>query len=976
VVWFRRAFTLDGPPDRADLVVTADNGVEVFLDGESILVGGEWWEPTWRELTEELEDDGEHLLAARVNNTGGPAAFLAELTLTSGDATTRIVSDEHWQFATVAEEGWEQPEHDDSTWQPARELARLGGEPWTALDATTWALAPLTLTPQATPAEELHVAQGFEVELLHSALPDEGSWVAMCFDDRGRMIVSDHYDGGLFRVTLPGRRDHGHRPGRPDPIWSDVATVVEPIDVDLSSANGLLWWDDALLVMVCRNASYDSGLYRVSDSDGDDQLDTVELLVPLQGGGDHGWHALVPHPDGRTIVTVAGNNTTMPELDGTRVPRLWDEDILLPRLDDPTGFMASTRAPGGCLYRIDPEGRTWELLSIGYRNPYDAAFHRSGDLFTFDADMEWDLNTPWYRPTRLCLVSSGSEYGWRSGSGKWPSHHLDGLPPVAELGPGSPVGVAFGYGAFFPERWADALYLADWSYGTVHAVHLAPDGSAWQGESEVFLSGAPLPVTDLAVNPKDGALYLITGGRNTQTGVYRVSHRATSRPRPKTATAKADASIAANATRALRLRLESWHGREDPEALATIWPALGHDDRFVRYAARVALEWQPVTWWRDEALDETDPRTSLTALAALARTRGGDVDTQDLRASLLQALGERTWEELDQTARLDWLRVHALAFTRLGPPDDQERELIRSRLQPVFPAGRPDLDGALCELLAYLQSPTLAHAAVPLLQDAPTREQQLDLARSLRTLDAGWTDELRAAWFTWLAQAERFGGGMSMAGFVRQIREDALAHLTPVTRADMEALTESMLAADAEPPAPSILAGRTTLRDWRLDELLPAVEARRTGRDFTRGRALFGATDCFRCHRMAGEGGAVGPDLTSVGSRFSARELLASILDPSETVSDQYERTVITTTDDRVTLGTIVNHHGNTMEVRTDMFRPGEITRIDRRLVQSIEPSSVSAMPEGLLGLLTEDEVADLVAYVLAGGREDHPAFR
>ena len=38
---------------------------------------------------------------------------------------------------------------------------------------------------------------------------------------------------------------------------------------------------------------------------------------------------------------------------------------------------------------------------MGYRNPYDLAFNRHGDLFTYDSDMEWDVNTPWYRPTRV-----------------------------------------------------------------------------------------------------------------------------------------------------------------------------------------------------------------------------------------------------------------------------------------------------------------------------------------------------------------------------------------------------------------------------------------------------------------------------------------------------------------------------------------------------------------------------------------------
>ena len=60
---------------------------------------------------------------------------------------------------------------------------------------------------------------------------------------------------------------------------------------------------------------------------------------------------------------------------------------------------------------------------MGFRNPFDIAFNRDGELFTYDSDMEWDVNTPWYRPTRVLHVTSGSEFGYRNGAGKWPAYY-------------------------------------------------------------------------------------------------------------------------------------------------------------------------------------------------------------------------------------------------------------------------------------------------------------------------------------------------------------------------------------------------------------------------------------------------------------------------------------------------------------------------------------------------------------------------
>ena len=120
------------------------------------------------------------------------------------------------------------------------------------------------------------------------------------------------------------------------------------------------------------------------------------------------------------------------------MPRVWGEDNLLPRMADGTGFMADEKAPGGFIYRVSPDGKDWELVSMGFRNPFDIAFNRDGELFTYDSDMEWDVNTPWYRPTRVLHVVSGGEFGYRNGAGKWPPTTSTACRPVVTSGPARP----------------------------------------------------------------------------------------------------------------------------------------------------------------------------------------------------------------------------------------------------------------------------------------------------------------------------------------------------------------------------------------------------------------------------------------------------------------------------------------------------------------------------------------------------------
>src|SRR5436190_9021091 len=313
------------------------------------------------------------------------------------------------------------------------------------------------------------------------------------------------------------------------------------------------------------------------------------------------------------IYVMNGNHTKVPkDLEPSSPHIRYQEDFLLPRQWDANGHAVGVLALGGHILRTDPDGKKWELLLGGFRNSYDFDFNADGEMFTFDSDMEWDWGLPWYRPTRINHCVIGGESGWRSGSAVWPDYYPDSLPPVVNIGVGSPTGVKFGTGSKFPEKYQRALYVMDWSYGRIIAVHLRPDGASYTGDFETFVRGKPLNVTSLQIG-RDGAMYFITGGRGTQSGLYRVTYTGHDTEPAETKSQVAENKLAAKA-RKLRHQLESYHGKKEPRAIDFAWPYLGSEDRFLSYAARIAIECQELSLWKQRALAETNVDAGLNAV--------------------------------------------------------------------------------------------------------------------------------------------------------------------------------------------------------------------------------------------------------------------------------------------------------------------------------------------------------------------------
>lgn len=808
--------------------------------------------------------------------------------------------------------------------------------------------ADLSAPPlEATPVDAIKTLPGFKVERLYSVPGNrQGSWVCLTVDDRGRLITCDQH-GSLYRITTP-------------PVGSSAPVKVERLKADIGGAQGLLYTHKCLYVVVSEGSVREPGLYRLRDTKGDDQFDSVELLRPIRGSGEHGPHAVILGPDGKSLYVVAGNFTKLPHPEKSIVPRIWDEDQLLKRLPDGNGFAAAIMAPGGWVCRTDLDGKTWEVAAIGMRNCYDIAFNSDGELFTYDNDMEWDVALPWYRPTRVCHLASGSDSGWRNGSGKFPAYYPDNLPAAVDIGLGAPTGIAFGYGTKFPAKYQQALYILDWTYGLIYAVHLQPQGASYTGSFERFLAGQPMPVTDIVVG-HDGALYFTIGGRGTQSGLYRVTYVGNE----STAPAKPVQNLQAEQARAVRHQLESFHGHADPKAIDFAWPYLSNSDRFLRWAARTAIEFQPAAEWQDRALAEPELEGRITAMVALARC--GD---RSIEPKIVDALNWIDWESLSHDQKLELLRAYGLTFARMGKPTAGVGKSVVAMLNRRFPTDDVQLDRELSALLVYLNAPGAVSKTMKMLK-APAQDEQLWAAYVLRTAEKGWTMPERREFFEWFHKAQEIHGGHSFPGYLREFKADAVSHLTT---SEKQALADVMK--DRPLDSAPILPPRPFVKDYTMAGLLPILQAGMHHRNFDRGHEMFAVANCFRCHRFGAEGTAIGPDLTGCAGRYNVHDLLESVIEPSKVIADQYRATIFELADGRKVVGRITNFMGNSISVSPNLLEPDNQIRVDRHNIESMRVSPISPMPTGLLNTLSQDEVLDLMAYLLSNGNPHHAVFQ
>ncbi len=395
--YFRKTFQAYSP-SRVQITIAADDEYILYVNGSQVGRGQSYRQLDEYNITRHIRR-GRNTIAVQVFNHRGPtAALVARIFLKKPNhGWITLSSDATWLTSLRPLPLWNTTYYNDRFWTHAQVFGSLG-------DTVPWDRQEDVTETEIHRTERFRIGREFKVDRVVSA-EETGSLIAMSFDEFGNIVASR--EGGPLLLIYDSDRDETIDTVR---VYCDQVKNVQGI----LSVNGNVY--------VTGDGPDGQAMYRLSDDDEDGQLESVQTIIKFEGEmGEHGAHGLTLGPDGWIYVVIGNHTSPKRPFDSTSPYRdYYEGDLVRPRYEDPGGHAAGRKAPGGVIFRTDLAGKKVQWVAGGLRNVYDLAFNSEGELFVHDSDMESDIGMTWYRPTRICHVVPGAEFGWRSGWAKWP----------------------------------------------------------------------------------------------------------------------------------------------------------------------------------------------------------------------------------------------------------------------------------------------------------------------------------------------------------------------------------------------------------------------------------------------------------------------------------------------------------------------------------------------------------------------------
>lgn len=781
--------------------------------------------------------------------------------------------------------------------------------------------------PLAEGATPRVMLQGASLQLIAEE-PEIVTPVGIAFDMQGRLLVveshthkrPDDYAGPT------GDRIRALADSDGDGVLDAWSTFAE----GFQQAMNLLVLPTGDVLLVTRR-----DVQRLSDDDGDGVADRRATIARLETDVEYphnGLSGIALTPDGQHLLLGLGEN-----FGG------------LYKLVGSDGSQITDRGGCGAIFQCTVAGEQVARFCEGFWNPFSITVLDDGRVFTVDNDPD---SSP---PCRLIHAIGAGDYGYRYEFGRAGVHPLqawDGelpgtLPMVCGTGE-APTAVVAHDGALWVTSWGDYR---------IERYRLIPHHATVRAEREVVVQGErDFRPTGMAV-AADGALYFadwvdrsypvhgrgriwrlaIDAAPNQPDNAERSKDAAASRPAPpgdpwgRTARAYRHGPVSQSAwdaaTGQARLELlQAMRWRRQTNVQPMLADALVDSNLNVRlYAVRWIAE-QRMAALRDQVAallaggEMSNDRYYLGVLSALEWLDGdGTPRTTELQDSLLA-------RELDEASRSP--EAHATALRLISP----NSKAVTLEMLEAFIAG----------------------------DNAQLR------AEAIRTL-AFKTDPKRFSLLAATAQQPSISASD---------RADAVAGLEPEAARFRDLLAQL---AENGPPAVRRAASRAqrTTGDRRDEQRKPPLDdldawARLLDRgvgDSAAGRRLFlysKRANCASCHRHHGRGGSLGPDLTNLAGQVGRRQIIASILHPSQEMAPRYQPWRLETDEGSTLVGLRLPQGGDNGE-EWYLAPEGQPFMIPSERIVRRSPADKSIMPEGLDRLLSIDELRDLVAFLSTG---------
>jgi putative heme-binding domain-containing protein len=262
----------------------------------------------------------------------------------------------------------------------------------------------------------------------------------------------------------------------------------------------------------------------------------------------------------------------------------------------------------------------------------------------------------------------------------------------------------------------------------------------------------------------------------------------------------------------------------------------------------------------------------------------------------------------------------------------------------------------------------------------------------LRNIKTGWNVDLRKTYLKWWNAGRstehpahvvkwfedagiRFNNGASFGNFLLHAHEEAKFSMSAEEFVALNDIFSEYNKLNPGKPLPKPGPPRQLVKEWSTADLQPLLDQVGKSRNFSRGKEIYHQAQCSACHRYGDQGGAVGPDLTAVATRFKRQDILEASTEPSKVLSEQYMDTAIETKDGRTVIGRITEETPEKVVIRPKPLETATVT-IKKSEIESRQLSKVSPMPAGLLNTFTKEEILDLLAYLESLGDAKHPNFR